>query len=53
MKNKSVHKMVKAAVRERAIQDGFNDGRFKTRSVQDKRYKKPKYKHQKLNNSDE
>ena len=37
--------MRKARVREEAMEAGFADGRFRTRSVQDKRYKKPKYKH--------
>lgn len=44
MKKNSIHKMVKARVREDAHEAGYSDGRFRTRAVQDKRYKKPKYK---------
>jgi hypothetical protein len=41
---KSLHKLIKGRVRQESIKAGFADGRFKTRAVQDKRYKKPKHR---------
>jgi len=41
---KDVLKMQKAKVRKDALEAGFADGRFRTRTVEDKRYKKPKHK---------
>ncbi len=42
--NKDLHKHRKAVVRQEAIKDGFYDGRFKTRSVPNKKQKDTKYK---------
>jgi len=39
-----LHKMRKAKVRKDALEAGFSDGRFRTKVVQDKRFKKPKHK---------
>lgn len=44
MKNKKLHKMVKARIREQAQECGYSDGRFKTRVISDKRFKNPKHK---------
>ena len=44
MKNKKLHKMVKARIREQAQECGYSDGRFKTRVIPDKRFKNPKHK---------
>lgn len=35
--NKKLFQMAKAQERERAIEDGFYDGRFKTKVVKDKK----------------
>jgi len=51
-KDNKILKLLKARVREEAIGAGFADGRFKTKVVQDKRFKKPKYK-QKFRNNEE
>ena len=51
-KDNKLHKLRKAQVREEALSAGFADGRFKTKVVQDKRFKKPKYKQNFRNNEE-
>ena len=35
---------MKASIRKDALDAGFADGRFRTRSIEDKRFKKPKHR---------
>lgn len=43
MKNKRLHKSIKAEQRINAMNAGFYDGRFATKSVEDKKRKANKY----------
>ena len=42
--NKKVHKHIKSQNRQDAIEEGFYDGRFKTKSIPLKKHKENKYK---------
>lgn len=49
-KTKSPYNANKAGTREKMKSDGYFDGRFRSKTVEDKRFKKPKYKEEEIDN---